>query len=239
MGLVLQLVKTSISADCNTLVISDSTGVYNVSINPGGYGAPNPARNTLYMILFCNLRDSSGNRTPVTIPSYNYNTVTSWTITLSQDGWYELYAFSTIVWAGGTTYAQGNIVFDVASNSFYVSQVSSNTGNAVTNVAYWLPTTNILDFIAATAASQANAYDVTLNDVELCRSVKCKANALFQAVEQDDMSINTNDCTIQPYEKIRLRVEAALVANAEFIYSDAAEFIDDLNTLCAKCNCAC
>ena len=45
--------------------------------------------------------------------------------------------------------------------------------------------------------------------------------------------------SIQTYEKIRLRVEAAQVAAALQNYSDAQEFADDLTRLCVKCNCNC
>ncbi len=240
MALVQVLEKTSISSDCITLVISDSTGAYNVSANPGGYGTPNPARASLYMIFFCNLRSATGARTPIDVPAYNYNTVASWAITLSQDGWYELYAFSTIAYDVATTYALGDITFDVGTNSFYKSLQAGNIGNAVSNAAWWEVTTDIDDFIAATGASQPNAYDVTLNDVELCRSVKCKAMALFQAAEADDCSCDdNNDCALQPYEKIRLRVEAALVAAALQDYADAQEFVDDITRLCIRCGCGC
>ena len=36
--------KGVVSGDCDTMVITDVTGDYNVTTNPGGYGAPNPAK---------------------------------------------------------------------------------------------------------------------------------------------------------------------------------------------------
>ncbi len=234
MSFQLALSKTSITADCITLVFSDTTGNYPTPLT--GYGTPNPARNTLYMKVFVNLRQNNG-RQPVLVPSYNYNTAASWSVTLSQDGWYEIYAFSTIVYDAGTTYALGYITYDISSNTFYKSIQAGNIGHAVTNVSWWLPTTDITDYINATAIVQPNAYDVTFDDVELCRSAKCKANALFQAAEQDDDCSPDNDFAIQPYTKIRLRYEAALVAAALQNYSDAQEFVDDMNKICVKCGC--
>ena len=50
MALILQVAKDSITSDCKTLAYSDHTGNYNVSTNPGGYGAPNETRANLYIL---------------------------------------------------------------------------------------------------------------------------------------------------------------------------------------------
>ncbi len=238
MGLIIELAKTSISSDCATLVFSDVTPPYNASTAPNGYGTPNPDRSDLYMMILVNLRANSG-RQPILVPAYNFNTASTWTVTLSQDGWYEIYAFSTIVYAGGTTYLTGYVTYDISSNKFYKSLQDGNIGHAVTDPVWWVATTDINDFINAIDLVQPNTYTTTLNDVELCRSVKCKAKALFQAAEEDDCSSPDNDCTLQNYEKIRLRVEAAEVAAALSNYADSEEFIEDITKLCQKCGCGC
>lgn len=46
MGLQLKLSKVSLSTDGTTLIVQDTTGDYDVSTNPGGYGSPNPVRPT-------------------------------------------------------------------------------------------------------------------------------------------------------------------------------------------------
>lgn len=238
MALQLVISETSISDDCDTLVVSDTTGNYNVTTNPGGYGAPNATRASLYLLVLVNLRLSSG-RQAIDVPTYNKNTGSTWTITLAQDGWYEIYAFACQIYAGGTTYALGYITYDLATDAYYKSLQAGNTGHAVTASAWWEATVDVEDFAAAVALIQPNVYETTLNDVQLCRSVKCKALALFQAAQADDCCSGDNDCALQTYEKIRLRVEAALVAAALQDYLDAEEFIEDINTLCVRCGCAC
>lgn len=238
MALQLVLSKTSISSDCNTLVFSDTTGNYNVSTNPGGYGSPNPNRSDLYMMILVNLRPNTG-RIPILVPAYNFNTASTWTVTLSQDGWYEIYAFSTVIYASGTTYQLGYITYDLSTNVFYKSLQNNNIGHSVTDTAWWIPTTDTEDFIAAAALVQPNTYQTTLNDVELCRSVKCKSKALFQAAEEKSSADPQEDHNIDMYEKIRLRVEAAQVAASLSIFDDAEEFIEDITKLCVKCNCCC
>ncbi len=238
MALIQEFEKTSISSNCNTLVFSDVTPQYNITTAPNGYGPPNATRASLYMQVFVNLRLSSG-RQPIDVPTYDKNTASTWTVTLSQDGWYEIYAFSCPLYDAGTTYETDYITYDLSSDAYYISLQDSNTGNAVSDTDWWEVVTDIEDFINAGIISQPGIYDVTLNDVELCRSVKCKGLALFQAAEQCDCDEDDGDCVIQPYEKIRLRVEAAEVAAALENYTDAQEFIDDISRLCVKCNCAC
>ncbi len=242
MALALQLSKTSISSDCATLVFSDTTGNYSASppINLTGYGTPNAARADLYMLVLVNLRSNSGtDRQPIIVPAYDFNTASTWTVTLSQDGWYEIYAFSTVIYAGGTTYQLGYMTYDLATNLFYKSIQNNNIGHAVTDAAWWTSIFTIEDLINAVAIVQPNTYEVTLNDVEVCRSVKCKAKALFQAAEEISCSDSEDDHNINMYEKIRLLVEAAEVAAALSIYDDAQEFIEDISKLCVKCGCGC
>ncbi len=240
MALQQVLSKTSITSDCITLAFSDTTGNYDVSTNPTGYGTPNATRASLYMMVLVNLRSNGGSdRQPIIVPTYNFNTAATWTVTLSQDGWYEIYSFSTVIYAGGTTYQLGYITYDLASNAFYKSIQNNNIGHAVSDPAWWVATVDINDFINAISLVQPNTYTATLNDVELCRSVKCKAMALFQAAEEDDCSTPDNDCVLQTYEKIRLRVESALVAAAEFNYADSEVFIEDITKLCQRCGCGC
>jgi len=51
MGLQLKLSKVSLSADGTTLIVQDTTGNYNSTTNPGGYGTPNPVRATTLVQL--------------------------------------------------------------------------------------------------------------------------------------------------------------------------------------------
>jgi hypothetical protein len=50
MALQLKLTKYSLSDDGTTLVVKDTTGAYNGSTNPGGYGTPNPDPATLVQL---------------------------------------------------------------------------------------------------------------------------------------------------------------------------------------------
>lgn len=51
MALLLKISESSYDRSTHTATFSDDTGVYNVTTNPGGYGSPNPDRNTLALVV--------------------------------------------------------------------------------------------------------------------------------------------------------------------------------------------
>ena len=99
-GIVLKVEKGSISADCLTLTIDDNTGVYDAGTNTGGYGSPNDERNTLYLKLLVTLKKTAGDEV-ITVDAYNDLTVTTWDVTIAEDGRYELFLFACLIYAGG------------------------------------------------------------------------------------------------------------------------------------------
>lgn len=89
------------------VIITDTTGAYNVSTNPGGYGSPNGAFSdyTHHAIL----RKKNVNSVPdsvMSLDSYNPVSATSFTATRSVDGWYEATKLTITIWTAGT-YASG------------------------------------------------------------------------------------------------------------------------------------
>jgi hypothetical protein len=51
MALQLQISEDSYDRGTHTITINDDTGVYNAGTNPGGYGAPNPERVDLALVI--------------------------------------------------------------------------------------------------------------------------------------------------------------------------------------------
>lgn len=235
MSLVLNIEKSSTSSDCATLTIVDNTGNYNVSTNPTGYGSPNESRVNLRLGVFVNLMKSTG-REPVSVPAYNEATATTWTVTLTEDGWYEIYGFACFEYSSGTTYDIGHITYDPSTDLFYKSLVAGNIGNALSDTDSWEATTDVEDFSAAIADGQSDVYECTDNTVELCRSRKCEAQAILKAE-----CCECDDCQMKDYEKIRLKIEAAAIAGELENYTRAQKIIENIQVLCenidADCGC--
>lgn len=234
MALKLKIQKDSITSDCKTVAISDATGSYNVTTNPEGYGAPNEARSNLYLKLMVHLRKSTG-REIISVAAYNENTVSNWSVTISEDGWYELYLFGCKAWGSGITYQTGYITYDLSTDKFYRSLQNSNINHAVTDASWWAEATDIDHFTAAITAGQPDIYDDTDSFVELCVSRKCKAKAFLKAGCDC-----CDECKLQEYEKIRLKIETAEILEADSNFAEAQRIVESLQAICENLtDCGC
>lgn len=84
-------------------ILVESTGDYNVTTNPGGYGTPNPAYADYahYAII----RKKNVNMIPdsvLAVDAYNPLSALQWEATRTVDGWYEGVKLNILVWTAGT-----------------------------------------------------------------------------------------------------------------------------------------
>lgn len=81
------------NSEGTTVTLTDETGIYNVSTNPGGYGTPNPARNTKAILLLPLYKKISGDL-QATQNTYNPLTVSTFITDIPIDGWYQFKMFA-------------------------------------------------------------------------------------------------------------------------------------------------
>lgn len=113
MALVLKT-KTTRAADGSQLFIEfyNATGLYNVSTNPGGFGSPNPIRNTLAMIFYGNHKRVAADVLAVPL-AYDPVTVESYTLALpGVNGVLDYNIFAIPIFDPMGSYADGAIVWD-------------------------------------------------------------------------------------------------------------------------------
>jgi hypothetical protein len=228
MALELLVEKDSISADCGTIVYKDNTGSYDVTTNPTGYGAPNETRANLYIKFFLTLKKTVGDE-QITLPTYISNTVTQWSVTVTEDGYYEAYMFATIAYAGGTTYGLSHVIYDIATDTFYKSLSAGNTGNAVTDATWWEAVTDVDELKAAITASQPDAYADVYEHIELCNSRICKTKAYIQ--EDDSCSCV---CGTSRYAKIRDLIDGADINGSITAFAKAQSIVEEIQ---GQCDC--
>lgn len=231
--LELDVEKTSVSTDCETMVVTDITGEYDNPDNLTGYGAPNEERSNLYLKLIVSLRKSTG-REQLDIPEYNPNTATTWTVTLSEDGWYEIFLFGCLAWDSNAEYDEDYVVYHTSTEAWYKSLQSGNTNHLVTDTDWWEEITDVEDFQAAIDAEQSDTYSVTNNSTEICRSRKCEAQILLKA--QCD---SCDECALQAYEKVRMKLEAVIYNEGLGNFSEAQEIIESVQVICEENDCGC
>jgi len=114
-----------------SLIVEDSTGAYNVTTNPGGYGTPNEDRVDLGLVITVE-KKGYGSTADVEITYDNsvntLTTVASWTIAVAIDGWFKITCMGIPVWDVSITYAANQAV--AYNNVIYTSVAGGNLGNA-------------------------------------------------------------------------------------------------------------
>lgn len=103
-----------------------------------------PARSGYGVFMVAQKVDYKGNVTRLTTTgNANPTTASIWTWSATGDGWYQFIYIAAPNYAGGTTYAKYDIVYDPATFVLYQSQQAGNIGHALTLTAWWLPVTNV------------------------------------------------------------------------------------------------
>lgn len=116
MALAPKLKETGINKAGNEYYISDDTGVYNLDTNPGGYGTPNKERSEVAVICLVTYRSSNGD-VPLKFQAYDPETVTSFTLNLDRDGWFEVRLYQIDKYSDLVTYSPSAITFDPAADT--------------------------------------------------------------------------------------------------------------------------
>jgi hypothetical protein len=212
-------------ADCSTLTITDTTGAYNVSTNPGGYGTPNAARADFGILMFVTNKMTTGD-VPLTVTNGNAHSVSSWTVTFTVDGWYEYYMALAPIWASGPTFAEGDVCYSVAEELFYVSLQAGNTNHAVTDGAWWEATTDIEDFVNA-----SNVVRGLYDDVIYCNSQSCAATA------NAEMLCGCSAEDSKKYNQIIGQLDGVIYSFGSQNYYEAQKKLETLQAICSDLNC--
>lgn len=146
MALKLLLTRAHITDDGETIEINDSTGTYDASSNPGGYGSPNLDRADYGLRMFVLQKGSTGEviltSTIQTPTSGTANTVTHWRFTNSKGGYHSYYLCAARKWRNGIEYKDGEIVWDDALGKFYeaIDDHTSHASDAnlsISDSAHW------------------------------------------------------------------------------------------------------
>lgn len=112
MPLVPKFATSQANEEGTELYFNDGTGDYHVDDNPGGFGAPNPARNTIALILAVQKIAGNDDRTDITISNDTPLSAAIWTVdaATNKDGWYQGILYALPIKTGGET--AGDVVYD-------------------------------------------------------------------------------------------------------------------------------
>lgn len=121
--------SVTIASDRSTVTLTDETT----------YGGSNPARADLRVFVSLYKVDVENESTEITVTGNDEDpqTDSSWLGDYGVDGHYKWLYVAIPQYAGGTTYAQYDAVFDSSTDTVYRSLQASNTGNSLSDTAWW------------------------------------------------------------------------------------------------------
>lgn len=206
------VVKIAISFSATQVIVDDVTGAYNVTTNPGGYGAPNNAFSDYAHYLV--LRKKNVNNVAdvvMSLNSYTPSSATEWAATRTIDGWYEAKKLNIPVWTAGT-YASGTV-------KYYGGQVyQSNTSTSSTPGAdgTWVVVSDL-----TTIEDNATIITTILGRSTVYNANVYRAKQIALSSQQGRCAIADDDRLKSRYEKIDYHLQAALNADQLGLNSDA------------------
>lgn len=238
MALVINIVKDSINDAGTELYLSDSTGVYEVSDNPGGYGTPNPARSSLALILLANNKRQDEGDVECAIESYNPVTAEDFTVTLYKDGWYQIKTFGLRLYSTSILFAVTEAVYDVATQT--IRKIATVSGSGPYTYTYTVIEKEDLD-----SSSVITLYDAVLNTLVLSNLCKCHASAVknyFNEAEPVTNKTATKDSvSFDTYLKVDTYLKSIKYSFGFGSYTQAQLKVEQAEKICLciddNCNC--
>jgi hypothetical protein len=171
MALVINIVKSSINDEGTEMLLSDSTGSYEVSDNPGGYGTPNPERGDIALILVANNKRQDDGDVECTVQSYNPVSADEFTVELNKDGWYQIDTYGLRLYDTDVLFDVTEAVYDVATSQ--IRKIATVSGSGPYTYTYTVITKQDLD-----SNTVIKAHEATLNTLVLVTLSRCHTSAV-------------------------------------------------------------
>lgn len=190
-----------------------------------------PARSGYGVFMVANKVDYQGNVTKLTTTgNANQTTASIWTWSAVGDGWYQFIYIAAPNYAGGTTYAKYDIVYDPATFVLYQSQQATNVGHALSLTAWWLPVTNAAsagtsELYAVYVASLTNPQTATGATISAYNKILSQVTqASFQLQASSKALEGVTDAfrriDVQGYELLKLFIDAMASDETAQLYNE-------------------
>lgn len=242
MALELNIEKDTVNSTDTVIILKDNTGNYSID-NTGGYGAPNPERNTLALAFFSKKMDSVEPSVlsyeitdEYTVPPSGHldpETANEWTVEITEPMILGTTVYTVPIHDPMESYDENEIVY-TATYSFLKSLEDTNTQPAEPGV-YWEEISNEVDFKYAEQLEQVGVISQNLYMNEQTGLESC-LNKKILALKCGCI----DPCKMGEYEKIRLFIEAADIEYANGNYVSSTEYLEKATRLCnVNRDCGC
>lgn len=176
-------IKIAVTFSKTKVIVTDTTGDYDVATNPGGYGTPNnPFSDYAHFVILRKKNVNSVADALMTLDSSDPITDTVFQATRSVDGWYEAAKLTIPIWTAGT-YASGTVKF--YNGVIYKANASTSSAppHATWDVVTDLTTIEGNTSITTTYDGRVTAYNA---DVYWSKKIAGLAQAGSCGVCEDD-----------------------------------------------------
>lgn len=202
---VISLAVSTPDLTANTFTVTDNSTY--VTPARSGYGVFTKTYKVNY----------DGTRNTLTNTSNNSNPVTDsiWTVSFTTDGWYQTFYVAPLNYSGATTYAKYDAVFDPTGKLVYISQQAANTGNALTNTAFWQPVADPTQLaLNVGATNQSNNLASSLSSVILYPLTSVNFGTQTGIAFLEPTTTAKRSADVRLYELLGLAVDSMFRANA-------------------------
>lgn len=227
MALTINIVKSSLNSDGTVMNLSDSTGAYNVSDNPGGYGTPNPDRDQLAIYLRA-YNKRSDDDVALSIATYDKVTASTWAVTLNKDGWQQVNSYGLRFYSTDTSFSVLELVYNVATAEIW--KILTKTGSGPYTYTYSVATEADLE-----DTDNVVLYKSTLNTITLVNFDKCIYRALKKYndnISADTPELATLDANFNRYLKLGSYGKSISYDFAAGNYTNAQEMVEQTEDIC-------
>lgn len=233
MALVLQISKGAVDANLAYFYLTDSTGVYDVTDNPGGYGTPNPARNTLALYLYgYKYRANPTDDEAITINNTIPETVTQWEIPMTEDGYRYFRLLAVPLW-DSSAQVTGNIRY--YQSKYYIATGNSTNLDPINNTGVWA---EITDLTTAAVYANTSIYVLSYDIVTNYFGKQCMQTQMFNEANTNCNCDDNNRTEVRPYQKVFSMLYTAGILCAQAKYAQADDELLALSEYCSTLDCS-
>lgn len=215
MALVVTVTETF---SATKVILTDSTGAYNVTSNPTGYGSPNAAFADYghYGIIRKKNVGEGVEDSVLTLDSYDPTAETEFTADRAVDGWYEAKKLNIPIWLIGSSYTAGSLATGSIVSHLGIPYYSIQSGsghNPASSPTFWTVVPNwttdglaeIEDnpTITVTTVGRVTAYNA---DVYWSAAMAANSQRGLNGFAQDDRQKSR-------YDLIYYHIQCVLVAD--------------------------
>lgn len=234
MSLVLNITNGGNTSDFLSFVINDSTGNYDATNNPTGYGSPNATRVSLALFVRAYNKRYNGSTDLTDIllvdtPNTSDPTaVTKWTIALNKDGWQHVTIYGLRRYDTAVLFSVNEIVYDYVSGE--LRQILTITGGGPYTYTYAVVTKAAFE-----VAGNTTAYSTVLDTY----SIPSLENCHYEA-SKNYFNVLTEDAW-DKYQEIEATLKSIIYGFAYLNFAQAQLQVETLEGTCtcftSTCNC--